>query len=580
MVRSNRLTSLQRIADARLLAPAMIVCAFLAIGPLVAGVLFSFGVSTNEQSTSIWTLEGYRQVLTAGRLTEFSLVMARAVAVTVLAGLIAVPTAYWIAQRRQFVQLVVLAGIVTPWLVSDMFRAFGWQLLLSPTGPISDAWNFLTGEGHLEDLRYNFGAVTLGLLSATLPAFVMSVFAAIPEIARSEWSAAAELGNEWNKFTLIAFGRAKFGILFGTCAVFVLSTFASAEPRFLDGPTLVSVESMASSLANSGVPALLAFGTLIWVTVFGAVACAIVVSHQIGKHLAHDRGIASTIGVSQSISSDRVSVAGRNLGPALSIAAHVVPLLTTVLTLGLTVIPLAVVSLDAFRRPTVGGNQWTLANFLSLFRSEDILAALANSGRLALVVSCAAAALGFVMSLVAWDSRLRRWMLAIMATLALVPGDVYAISLVQLLKLCGLRESGWPVLAVSHVLWALPFTTCALLLANQHLSKHVLESALEYSKGPISVVWRIVARINVGRIAGAALLAGVLSLNENVRGSYLGGGLVTISNEVHGRLMSGMLPENRGVYAAELLVTVLSLSAALLVIRFATRKEESLTDKS
>ena len=47
-------------------------------------------------------------------------------------------------------------------------------------------------------------------------------------------------------------------------------------------------------------------------------------------------------------------------------------------------------------------------------------------------------------------------------------------------------------------------------------------------------------------------------LNEYTRSSYLSGGSLNISNEVYGRLSAGLLPMNRGLFAAELIVICLA----------------------
>jgi spermidine/putrescine transport system permease protein len=165
--------------------------------------------------------------------------------------------------------------------------------------------------------------------------------------------------------------------------------------------------------------------------------------------------------------------------------------------------------------------------------------------------------------------------LLLLASLVLLPGDVYAISLIQILKLVGLTEGGWTLVVTSHVLWTLPFVAGTLMLANQHLGKNILEAGLEYYSGPLAVIARIVARINLGRIAGATMLAGTLSLNENVRSSYLAGGLLTISNEVHGRLQAGLLPQNRGIFAAEFLMILIAVMAVIVTLAMFRRRQAS-----
>jgi ABC-type spermidine/putrescine transport system permease subunit II len=94
----------------------------------------------------------------------------------------------------------------------------------------------------------------------------------------------------------------------------------------------------------------------------------------------------------------------------------------------------------------------------------------------------------------------------------------------------------------------------------------VIEAAFEYTTGALAVIGRYVARMNAGRIASAALLAGTFSLNEYTRAAYLGAGLSSLSNEVHGRLTAGLLPSNRGLFALEFLVVCCAIVAVTVAL--------------
>jgi putative spermidine/putrescine transport system permease protein len=133
--------------------------------------------------------------------------------------------------------MILLAALVTPWLVSDMLRAFGWQQLLSPVGPLASVLTVFGGDGYGEGLRFNFAATAVALIGGLLPAGILTVFVAIPSRTRTEWLAARELGTSSYVLKTMVLGRARPGIIIGAAGVFVLACFASAEPRFLDGPT-------------------------------------------------------------------------------------------------------------------------------------------------------------------------------------------------------------------------------------------------------------------------------------------------------------------------------------------------------
>ena len=560
--------SLNRIADRRTIVTALILCLVAGILPLLWGVVLSLCSVDSNGAFHLASLDGYRALAGGGRLGEFRKILSRSAVVTLVTMLIAVPTAFGVARiERKRLQTALIVTLVAPWLVSDMLRGFGWQLLLAPDGPMGTALAFLLGADHAPDLRYRFSAVVLGLVSSMLPVGVLSVLAAIPDQDRTEWLAAAELGRPRHVFGLMAFGRARLGVLLGACFVFILSSFSSAEARFLDGPTQTSIQTVAASLANDGVPSLLAFGSTLVGFVFFLWLAAIVGYLSVSR-LARQRRGQRNLSASPVLFPARTGrhfISG-SLASLLDVAARFTPRFAIGLSVVLCVSPLLAVSAEAFRQSGAHGMYWTFGNFGLMLSSSQLVEALVNSFSVALAVGCISTVIAFLLSLVVWDRSLQRWVIVLLLASVLLPGDAYAISLFQLLKVFGRSEGGWALVILAHVLWAVPFATGTLILANRQLGEHALQAAMEYGNGPLEVIIRFVGRINLGRIAGVAVLAGTLSLNEYVRSSYLGASLVTVSNEVHGRLTSGLLPENRGVFAAEFLIVSLSMIALVLTL--------------
>lgn len=564
---SLKASSLNRLADRRLVLPSLISCGLAVVLPLLVAFTLSFTHVREDGSFQFATLEGYQALFAGGRVGELLKILIRALATTCVTMLISMPAAYWIAQiRLGAVRTVFLTLLITPWLVSDMLRSFGWQLILAPDGPISKTFSFLTNHD-LDDLRYRFSAVVIGLVSAMIPAGTLSVLAALPNRNRNEWLAAAEIGSKWDLFRIMLLGRARGGIVLGTGIVFTLSFFATAEARFLDGPTQTSIQTIAASLVNIGVPALLAFGTTLLILV---VLCCVLTATIFG--------LVIRAGTNQSMRTSPWPDQGFRTGGSFFSRWHLVlralgtwttrfsPCLCGVQALLLSCAPIFAVGVEAFRQPSSSGWQWTLENFHLMLASHDLMQASTNSIWVAAAVASLVAFFAFVFSLVVWERRFRSLVFCLCILLIVLPGDVYSICLIQCIRFFDHAQGGWSLVVISHFLWALPFGVGTLLLANRHINENVLRSSLEYSRSPLSVVCRLVARINIGRIFGVAVLAGTLSLNEFVRTSYLGGGLITIGNLVHGRLTAGLLPENRGIFAVELLLLVVSVVAVVVVL--------------
>lgn len=568
MLREN-MPSLSRIADRRAIVIVVVFCIAAGVLPIVFAAVLSFCSLDPNGAFHFGSLDGYRALVGGGRLGEVRKILLRSAVVTLVTMFIAVPAAFWVARvRRKGIQTIILVILVAPWLVSDMLRAFGWQLLLSPDGPVGTALSFVLGVDHSLNLRYRFSAVLFGLVSSMLPAGVLSVLAAIPDRDRTEWLAAAELGRPRHTFALMAFGRARLGVFLGACFVFVLSSFSSAEARFLDGPTQTSVQTVAASLANDGVPSLLAFGSalvgFVLLACVAAVSAYFLLARPVRPRKRGERAPTPQAPLSLECSGNHAIVT--IFAATLDAAARYLPPCAVFTAAVLCSSPLLAVSVEAFRQLGPAGMHWTFGNFQLMLSSDQLVQALLNSLGVAAAVALIATTMAFLLSLVVWDRAMQRWVVVVLTSLVLLPGDSYAISLFQMLKVFGRAQGGWALVVLAHVLWSVPFATGTLVLANRRLGVHTLQAALEYGNGPIEVIIRFVGRINLGRIAGVAALAGTLSLNEYVRSSYLGASLVTVSNEVHGRLTSGLLPENRGVFAAEFLIVGVSIIAVIMTI--------------
>ena len=559
--------SLKRIADRRITMSVAGVCVALGVFPIIAALVLSLCSVDAGGLFHFGSLDGYRALIGGGRLEEYRKILLRSVVVTIATMLVTTPTAYWIARIKHFsVRITVLGLLLAPWFVSDMLRAFGWQILLSPVGPISSLWNILTHSGPVEGLRYNFYAVVIALVSSMLPVGVLSVLASLPDGYGSEWLAATELGSPRQTFSLLIFGRAKIGIALGACFVFLLSMFSSAEARFLDGPTETSIQSVESSLANDGVPALLAFGTSLVFCVLATI-CLLGIVYLFFRRITTPRSPEQTLrSCVERPSRWKHHVSKAFIGEALDIGTRYGPFLAGAVSLVLCLAPMTAVATQAFLQPSRNGMIWTSDNFRLMLSSDQLRDAMLNSTLVGFIVAGVTAVLAFALSLATWDTAIRPRVLFLLGGLALLPGDSYAIGLLQLLKRFGVADGGWSLLVLSHVLWALPFATGTLLLANERVGAGLLEAALEYGNGPWEVIARVLGRIQFPQIAGVALLAAMLSLNEYVRASYLGASLITVSNEVHGRLTSGLQAQDRGVFAAEFLISCGSLITVLLIL--------------
>ena len=161
------------------------------------------------------------------------------VLVTAVNFAICYPLAYYMAQAGsvQKVRLIML-GLIVPYWVNEILRAFSLRLLLASKGLINQA---LMGMG-LTEKPLDFLAMDVGLyvgLSyAYLLVMIFPLYNAIESLDKNQIEAARDLGAPWWKIHRdVVIPYAKPGIASGCTMVFMLAAGSLAAPQFLGGPS-------------------------------------------------------------------------------------------------------------------------------------------------------------------------------------------------------------------------------------------------------------------------------------------------------------------------------------------------------
>jgi spermidine/putrescine transport system permease protein len=165
----------------------------------------------------------------------FSIVVS--VVVTAINFAICYPLAYYMAQTGtpQKVRLILL-GLVVPYWVNEILRAFSLRLLLTTKGLIN---NVLVAAGLIDtpiDFLGNNVGLYVGLSYAYLLVMIFPLFNAIESLDRNQIEAARDLGAPWWRIHKdVVIPHAKPGIASGCTMVFMFSAGALAAPQFLGG---------------------------------------------------------------------------------------------------------------------------------------------------------------------------------------------------------------------------------------------------------------------------------------------------------------------------------------------------------
>jgi ABC-type spermidine/putrescine transport system permease subunit I len=161
-----------------------------------------------------------------------------AVVATVVGLLIAYPIAYLMAMRlpRELSRTLLLLFTI-PFVVNYIIRDISWVYLLDRNGPVNDA---VTGGGisdtPLDWLLYSNFAVTLGLVTSTMPFMIYPLWLALAGLERrlieASWTLGASPATTFFRVTLpLSIPGIFAAIIFG----FVGSFGESAVPQILGG---------------------------------------------------------------------------------------------------------------------------------------------------------------------------------------------------------------------------------------------------------------------------------------------------------------------------------------------------------
>lgn len=161
------------------------------------------------------------------------------VVVTALNFAICYPLAYYMAQAGtiQKVRLIML-GLIVPYWVNEILRAFALRLLFATKGLINQAIMAIGISDTPVDFLGNDTGLFVGLSYAYLLVMIFPLYNAIESLDKNQIEAARDLGAPWWRIHRdVVIPYAKPGIASGCTMVFMLSAGSLAAPQFLGGPS-------------------------------------------------------------------------------------------------------------------------------------------------------------------------------------------------------------------------------------------------------------------------------------------------------------------------------------------------------
>ncbi|XUM22622.1 ABC transporter permease [Bradyrhizobium oligotrophicum S58] len=222
-----------------LAAPGALLFTALVVVPLALTLALSFHVyDTATGVKDETTLAHYIAILSDGYfLNIFWRTLRLAALTTLICALIGAPEAYILSRMREPWRSAFLLAIIGPLLVSVVVRAFGWSMLLGPTGLVNEAFRAV-GLGTVRIL-YTETAIVIAFVHVMLPFMVIPVWTSLQKLDPMVEAAAWTLGaSRFTALRRVVLPQVTMGLLSGSLVVFGLSASAFAIPALLGGRRL------------------------------------------------------------------------------------------------------------------------------------------------------------------------------------------------------------------------------------------------------------------------------------------------------------------------------------------------------
>ncbi len=222
--------------------PAVFLLLFFVV-PNAILLTTSFLKSEDQVLTSQVTLQNFSYLLTKPLFLTSILRSFWISALTgVLVVLLAYPLAYYLARTANQWRGLLIGMALAPLLASVVVRTYGWWVILSRDGPISDLAQALDlSRGPLIMLPSSL-AIVVGLTHSLLPYGVLTILSAVNGINPSLERAAMSLGaSRFRTFLTVTLPLSANGVVGAFLLAFSLSISAYATPAILGGPATATM---------------------------------------------------------------------------------------------------------------------------------------------------------------------------------------------------------------------------------------------------------------------------------------------------------------------------------------------------
>ena len=202
--------------------------------------------------------------------------------------------------------------------------------------------------------------------------------------------------------------------------------------------------------------------------------------------------------------------------------------------------------------------------YISLFKNDDIMAALGNTLLIAFISSLVATIIGIIacIAIQAMKKRSRSIVIGITNIPMLNADIVTGISLMLLFITLGIRF-GFLTILLAHISFNIPYVILSVLPRFKALNPSTYEAALDLGASPFRAFMKVVFPDILPGVLSGFLMAFTMSLDDFIITHFTkGAGIDTLSTKIYSEVKKGIKPE---MYALSSIIFISVLVLLFLV---------------
>ena len=552
---SSRHRSLLPVAQ---LLPLSSLIGLLFVTPIAVLFVYSFWSLQDFSIQHVWNIANYRHAITDPfYLGLLARTLGTAAVVAAVCVLLAYPFAYIATFRYPRLGNILLIAALLSMFASYLVRVYAFQTILGDTGIINWLLIRVGIVAHpVSFLLFNRFAVVITLVNAFLPYVLLPIWASMQNIDPSLLEAARDLGEApGGVFRRVILPQTHLAAIAAFAFAFVLASGDFVTTTLVGGTNGLMI---GREIANAfGLTNDYPFGSALAFTMLVAIGLVIAALRLLPPSIVRAQRLAGDVHVPRlpRILPDGVARLWAPVFLASVLAFLFVPLVIVV-----------VLSFTTGNVPAFPMHGVTLAWYRNVFHDPIFRSALDNSVEIAALTAVVTAAIGTLaaLPLVRRAFRFRGALMSVLVAPLAMPGLVIGIGMLSMYVLTGTQLSRWTIL-LGHLVFAAPFVLLVISARLRDFDLSLEEAARDLGERPLGVFRRVTLPLTLTAIAGAALLAAALSLDEFVITNFVSGSTVTLPLFIWSKLRIGVTPDTNAVSAIILagLVLLVALFAAV-----------------